>query len=357
MISTEAGGEGLNLQRSCHVMVNYDLPWNPSRLVQRIGRLYRYGQEKRVQVINLQTDDHFDNQALALMLDRVTTMASDMAAVATENREALAADILGELLSNIDMEEILERSENMTLERTEAEIIEAIEKAKKARSDEEDVLQFSSNFNTRVVGGFDQKHVISFVEGMANALGIELRGKQHRGQTLEFELPEEMVGRWPEFGRKRIVKLSVDHERVQRDKDLAPMDFECSFVAELAALAQDRIDFDGLYAESPNQNVADMVSLHQVRWQGLSGEILEEELLAMAAKDDKYQKLDHQTFADMLLDPWDSKTPNTARQGDDKALILARGLTPAVERILRSEVTAEKSPSSVFTYAACRKAS
>lgn len=356
MISTEAGGEGLNLQRSCHVMVNYDLPWNPSRLVQRIGRLYRYGQLKRVQVINLQTDDHFDNQALALMLDRVTTMASDMAAVATENREALAADILGELLSNIDMEEILERSENMTLERTEAEIMEAIEKAKKARSDEEDVLQFSSNFNTRVVGGFDQKHVISFVEGMATALGIELRGKQHRGQTLEFELPEEMIGRWPEFGRKRVIKLSVDHEKVQRDQDLTPMDFECSFVAELAALAQDRIDFDGLYAESPNQNLADMISLHQVRWQGLSGEILEEELLAMAAKNDSYHKLDHQVFADMLLQPWESKTPNTARQGDDKALILAKGLTPAVERILRSEVTAEKSPSSVFTYAACRKA-
>ena len=356
MISTEAGGEGLNLQRSCHVMVNYDLPWNPSRLVQRIGRLYRYGQLKRVQVINLQTDDHFDNQALALMLDRVTTMASDMAAVATENREALAADILGELLSNIDMEEILERSENMTLERTEAEIMEAIEKAKKARSDEEDVLQFSSNFNTRVVGGFDQKHVISFVEGMATALGIELRGKQHRGQTLEFELPEEMIGRWPEFGRKRVIKLSVDHEKVQRDQDLTPMDFECSFVAELAALAQDRIDFDGLYAESPNQNLADMISLHQVRWQGLSGEILEEELLAMAAKNDSYHKLDHQVFADLLLQPWESKTPNTARQGDDKALILAKGLTPAVERILRSEVTAEKSPSSVFTYAACRKA-
>lgn len=356
MISTEAGGEGLNLQRSCHVMVNYDLPWNPSRLVQRIGRLYRYGQERRVQVINLQTDDHFDNQALALMLDRVTTMASDMAAVATENRDALATDILGELLSNIDMEEILERSESMTLERTEAEIIEAIEKAKKARSDEEDVLQFSSNFNTRVVGGFDQKHVISFVEGMANALGIELRGKLHRGQTLEFELPEELVGRWPEFGRKRVVKLSVDHERVQRDKDLAPMDFECSFVAELASLAQDRIEFDGLYAESLNQNVADMVSLHQVRWQGLSGEILEEELFAVAVTNDSYQKLDHQAFSSMLLEPWDSKTPDTVRQGDDKALILAKGLAPAVERILLSEVTAEKSPSSVFTYAACRKA-
>ena len=150
--------------------------------------------------------------------------------------------------------------------------------------------------------------------------------------------------------------MSVDHERVQRDKDLAPMDFECSFVAELASLAQDRTDFDGLYAESPNQNVADMVSLHQVRWQGLSGEILEEELLAVAAKNEKYQGIDHQAFADMLLVPWGSKTPDTARQGDSKALTLAKGLNLAVERILRSEVTAEKSPSSVFTYAACRKA-
>jgi len=46
LISTEAGGEGINLQRQCHLMVNYDLPWNPMRLVQRIGRLYRYGKKK-----------------------------------------------------------------------------------------------------------------------------------------------------------------------------------------------------------------------------------------------------------------------------------------------------------------------
>lgn len=356
MISTEAGGEGLNLQRSCHVMVNYDLPWNPSRLVQRIGRLYRYGQTKRVQVINLQTDDHFDNQALALMLDRVTTMASDMAAVATENREALAADILGELLSNIDMEEILERSESLSLERTEAEINEAILKAKQARSDEEDILQFSSNFNTRVVGGFNQKHVVSFVEGMANQLGLEVRAKQHGGLTLEIELPEELVGKWPEFARRGVVRLSADHERVQRNKDLVPMDFECSFVADLIATAQDRWDFDGLYAESPDQNVADLISLHQVRWQGLSGEILEEELLAVSAIGDRYQKLDHKAFSDMLLTPWLSSKTNSAGNMDDLSKALAKNLTPSVEAILRNEVTPEKSPSSMFTYAACRSA-
>ncbi|MCW2302626.1 superfamily II DNA/RNA helicase [Rhodovulum sulfidophilum] len=93
MISTEAGGEGLNLQESCHVMVNYDLPWNPSRLVQRIGRLYRYGQTRRVQVLNLQSDDGFDSAALNLMLDRVTTIAHEMAAVAADSRDALASTL------------------------------------------------------------------------------------------------------------------------------------------------------------------------------------------------------------------------------------------------------------------------
>ncbi len=133
------------------------------------------------------------------------------------------------------------------------------------------------------------------------------------------------------------------------------MDFDCSFVAELASLAQDRVEFDGLYAESPNQSIAEMVSLHQVRWQGISGEILEEELLAIGVKDGLYQKLDHQTFANLMLEPWISTTSKIARQGDEKSMALARGLMTAVESILQSEVVAEKSPSSVFTYAACRR--
>ena len=46
LVSTDAGGEGLNLQ-FCHVVINYDIPWNPMRLEQRIGRVDRIGQERR----------------------------------------------------------------------------------------------------------------------------------------------------------------------------------------------------------------------------------------------------------------------------------------------------------------------
>ncbi len=56
LISTEAGGEGLNLQFS-HVVVNYDIPWNPMRLEQRIGRVDRIGQSHPVQAINFALED------------------------------------------------------------------------------------------------------------------------------------------------------------------------------------------------------------------------------------------------------------------------------------------------------------
>ena len=56
MISTDAGGEGLNLQ-FCHVVVNYDLPWNPMKIEQRIGRVDRIGQAHVVRAINFALDD------------------------------------------------------------------------------------------------------------------------------------------------------------------------------------------------------------------------------------------------------------------------------------------------------------
>ena len=354
MVSTEAGGEGLNLQEACHIMVNYDLPWNPARLVQRIGRLYRYGQRRRVQVINLQSNDGFDNSAISLLLDRVNTIAQDMASVAGEMKDALAAEVLGELMSNIDMASILERATSMAMDQTEEEISEAIRHAQIARAAEDDILQFASAHQTRVSGGFNFRHMVSFVKGMAPIAGYEVRTELHNGKTLEIALAEDDIGRWPEFGRRSVVRLTADHTRAIADPSLVPMDFEAGFVRDLADLASDRLIFDGLYAEAQTkaETAGDVVAVHLVRWQGLSGELLEEELIALSGQPQGALELPHEDFAELLLWPLESVLAPTPVDADR---IIAKTLAPALDRFISRCAEPDRVPSSAFLVAGLRR--
>lgn len=70
MVATEAAGEGINLQ-FCNIMINYDIPWNPNRLEQRMGRIHRYGQTKEVFIYNLVADNTREGRVLARLLDKL----------------------------------------------------------------------------------------------------------------------------------------------------------------------------------------------------------------------------------------------------------------------------------------------
>jgi SNF2 family DNA or RNA helicase len=70
MVATEAAGEGINLQ-FCHLMINYDIPWNPNRLEQRMGRIHRYGQQKDVYVFNLVAEDTREGRILVKILEKL----------------------------------------------------------------------------------------------------------------------------------------------------------------------------------------------------------------------------------------------------------------------------------------------
>ncbi|MCK8827484.1 DEAD/DEAH box helicase [Natroniella acetigena] len=76
LISTEAGGEGINLQ-FCSTIINYDLPWNPMKVEQRIGRVHRLGQDKDVQIYNLSTQDTIEEQIVEL-LDKKINLFEDV---------------------------------------------------------------------------------------------------------------------------------------------------------------------------------------------------------------------------------------------------------------------------------------
>ncbi|MDM5298714.1 SNF2-related protein [Bacillus pumilus] len=70
LIATEAGGEGINLQ-FCNQIINYDLPWNPMRLEQRIGRVHRLGQERDVHIYNMATNGTVEEHILKLLYDKI----------------------------------------------------------------------------------------------------------------------------------------------------------------------------------------------------------------------------------------------------------------------------------------------
>ena len=99
MVATEAAGEGINLQ-FCSLMVNYDIPWNPNRLEQRMGRIHRYGQNYEVHIWNLIARDTREGQILDRLFEKLDQM-----------RKALGSDrvfdIIGEMLPGTRLDELL----------------------------------------------------------------------------------------------------------------------------------------------------------------------------------------------------------------------------------------------------------
>lgn len=95
MVATEAGAEGINLQ-FCALIINYDLPWNPQRIEQRIGRCHRYGQRFDVVVINfLNTRNQADQRVLELLTEKFSLFSGVFGA---------SDEVLGRIESGIDFE-------------------------------------------------------------------------------------------------------------------------------------------------------------------------------------------------------------------------------------------------------------
>jgi len=99
LVATEAAGEGINLQ-VCNILFNYDIPWNPNRLEQRMGRIHRYGQRKNCLIFNFVTTNTIEGRVLQRLLERLQ-----------EIRDALDDDavfnVVGEILPAAHVERVL----------------------------------------------------------------------------------------------------------------------------------------------------------------------------------------------------------------------------------------------------------
>ncbi|MEW6107484.1 MAG: helicase-related protein, partial [Bacillota bacterium] len=99
LVATEAAGEGINLQ-VCNILFNYDIPWNPNRLEQRMGRIHRYGQRKDCLIFNFVATNTIEGRVLQRLLEKLQ-----------EIRDALDDDavfnVVGEVLPAAHVERVL----------------------------------------------------------------------------------------------------------------------------------------------------------------------------------------------------------------------------------------------------------
>ncbi len=222
LVSTEAGGEGINLQKACHIMVNYDLPWNPMRLQQRIGRLDRYGQAQRVQVFNLRVPESWDARISQRILQRLAVIGRTMnlAGLNEDYREML----LGEIAERIDPTDLFRRAmrgEDVTDATVDGWIQQAARSVDRLRELLGDAGGFSGDPGPLRPTLTAEDFKLAF-ELALERHGLQLQAtrnsaKQFVPGVFHFRLPDSF--RDPVFRPERTCHVVFDREVFQRVRD------------------------------------------------------------------------------------------------------------------------------------------
>ncbi|MGP5174852.1 DEAD/DEAH box helicase [Psychrobacter immobilis] len=283
LISTEAGGEGINLQRACNIMINYDLPWNPMRLVQRIGRLYRYGQKNRVAIFNLYQPDSLDQKLIISMYNRIDQIVDDLSSLQNnEYNEGLKDEILGEISNQIDVENVLSELNQVGITRTHKRIQDALDNAKNAVEKQRELLDYAASSNVdelkyEVV--IDSSHIHNFVIGMLEIMKIE---HTHHPEinTIRIRFDEELQNKFRILlGKASIIEVTTDRT-IANDRNATHLLDLSSLIMQYFIKQATSYSFGGLSALI-NTNTTDKfteITTSILKWQDLQGYIIKKQL-------------------------------------------------------------------------------
>ncbi len=149
LVCTAAGREGINLQFA-RVLFNFDLPWNPMDVEQRIGRIHRYGQNHTAQVYNLVLSDTIEGRIFMLLDEKLTEIARTVGKLDEEGNvaEDLRAQILGQLSERLNYDRLYQEAlSDPELKRTKVELEAALSNSREARQVVFDLFQDLEGFS------------------------------------------------------------------------------------------------------------------------------------------------------------------------------------------------------------------
>lgn len=126
LVATEAAGEGINLQ-FCWLMINFDIPWNPIRLEQRMGRIHRYGQEKDCLIFNFVSTNTREGRVMGKLFERIAQIEDDL----DPKKTGKIFNVLGDVFPSNQLEKMLRDmyARNLTEDIIKTRIIDQVDTA------------------------------------------------------------------------------------------------------------------------------------------------------------------------------------------------------------------------------------
>lgn len=249
MLATDAAGEGLNMQFAW-VMVNYDIPWNPARLEQRMGRLHRFGQaHDEVRIFNLVAQDTREGDVLTTLLAKLEEARKELC---TDK----VFDVVGQQLQEISLRDLLRESLFESAPYSAQKKIDSlfatqrlratVEEQRKHASAYGDVARRLGQLNNEIqLENFDRllpAYVQNFVEQAAPLLGVKIEGDVSTIARIGISSSE---GQWLRSLSSQMPFGLPDFITVRRDAQVPDVDpTRISFLRP-----GDRI-FDGLCSET-----------------------------------------------------------------------------------------------------------
>src|ERR1035438_3022218 len=232
MAATEAAGEGINLQ-FCWFMINYDIPWNPVRLEQRMGRIHRYGQEKDCLIFNFVSTNTREGRVLQKLYDRIQATEDDL----DPRRTGKVFNVLGDVFPANLLEKMIRdmyAHNEMTEELIKQRIVEEVDLSRFRGITEgrlEILAKKELNLSAIIGKSAEAKErrlvpevIEDFFVQAAPTSGIQ--PKETREDSKIYRIGRVPRQLWPigERLEPRFGKLGHDYKNVVFDKQLLPKD-------------------------------------------------------------------------------------------------------------------------------------